>query len=158
MSEENNTKVRQRKSRTGVVVSDRMEKTIVVQIDTRVMHPVYKKYVRKRVKYKAHDETNNAKSDADNTLAANTVAQLTTRFSTTEVESWRDGLQSSGAVTHSLDPGSAVAFDQLDIGGLHNGTGDDAGKLLYMLAVQGGRNATVEAEIAARFPIGEVLP
>jgi small subunit ribosomal protein S17 len=61
MSEENNTKVRQRKSRTGVVVSDRMEKTIVVQIDTRVMHPVYKKYVRKRVKYKAHDETNNAK-------------------------------------------------------------------------------------------------
>jgi small subunit ribosomal protein S17 len=61
MSEENNTAVRQRKSRTGVVVSDRMEKTIVVQIDTRVMHPVYKKYVRKRVKYKAHDETNNAK-------------------------------------------------------------------------------------------------
>jgi small subunit ribosomal protein S17 len=61
MSEENNTTVRQRKSRTGVVVSDRMEKTIVVQIDTRVMHPVYKKYVRKRVKYKAHDETNNAK-------------------------------------------------------------------------------------------------
>jgi len=61
MSEENNTTVRQRKSRTGVVVSDRMEKTIVVQIDTRVMHPVYKKYVRNRVKYKAHDETNNAK-------------------------------------------------------------------------------------------------
>lgn len=54
------TKIRQRKSRQGVVVSDRMEKTIVVQIDEKVMHPVYKKYVRKRVKYKAHDETNNA--------------------------------------------------------------------------------------------------
>mgnify|MGYP003958713299 FL=1 len=55
------TKIRQRKSRQGVVVSDRMEKTIVVQIDEKVMHPVYKKYVRKRVKYKAHDETNNAR-------------------------------------------------------------------------------------------------
>jgi len=46
----------QRKTRQGKVVSDRMDKTIVVQIDERVMHPVYKKYVRKRVKYKAHDE------------------------------------------------------------------------------------------------------
>ena len=55
------TKFRQRKSRQGIVVSDRMEKTIVVQIDDKVMHPVYKKYVRKRVKYKAHDETNNAR-------------------------------------------------------------------------------------------------
>jgi small subunit ribosomal protein S17 len=37
-----------------------MDKTIVVQIDEKVKHPVYKKYVRKRVKYKAHDENNNA--------------------------------------------------------------------------------------------------
>jgi len=51
----------QRKTRQGKVVSDRMDKTIVVQIDERVMHPVYKKYVRKRVKYKAHDEQNTAK-------------------------------------------------------------------------------------------------
>jgi small subunit ribosomal protein S17 len=54
-------KTRQRKRRQGVVVSDKMEKTIVVQIDEKVMHPVYKKYVRKRVKYKAHDETNTAR-------------------------------------------------------------------------------------------------
>ena len=53
-------KIRQRKSRTGVVVSDSMDKTIVVQIDHKVMHPVYKKYVRKRMKYKAHDERNEA--------------------------------------------------------------------------------------------------
>ena len=52
--------VRQRKNRTGVVVSNKMDKTIVVQIDQRVMHPIYKKYVRKRVKYKAHDERNEA--------------------------------------------------------------------------------------------------
>ena len=54
-------KIRQRKRRQGIVVSDKMEKTIVVQIDEKVMHPVYKKYVRKRVKYKAHDETNTAR-------------------------------------------------------------------------------------------------
>jgi small subunit ribosomal protein S17 len=53
-------KIRQRKNRMGVVVSNRMEKTIVVQIDQKVMHPVYKKYVRKRVKHKAHDERNEA--------------------------------------------------------------------------------------------------
>ena len=61
MSEATQTAVRQRKSRQGVVVSNRMDKTIVVQIDDKVMHPVYKKYVRKRVKYKVHDETNDAR-------------------------------------------------------------------------------------------------
>ncbi len=49
-----------RKTRTGLVVSDSMEKTIVVQVDKMVMHPVYKKYVRRRVKYKVHDERNEA--------------------------------------------------------------------------------------------------
>jgi len=50
-----------RKTRTGTVVSDKMEKTIVVQIDRMVMHPIYKKYVRRRVKYKVHDERNEAR-------------------------------------------------------------------------------------------------
>lgn len=62
MSEATQTAVRQRKSRQGVVISNRMDKTIVVQIDDKVMHPVYKKYVRKRVKYKVHDETNDART------------------------------------------------------------------------------------------------
>ena len=62
MSEATQNTVRQRKSRQGVVVSNRMDKTIVVQIDDKVMHPVYKKYVRKRVKYKVHDETNDART------------------------------------------------------------------------------------------------
>lgn len=51
-----------RKSRTGLVVSDKMDKTIVVQIDRLVMHPMYKKYVRNRVKYKVHDESNEARA------------------------------------------------------------------------------------------------
>ena len=49
-----------RKSNSGVVVSDKMDKTIVVQINRMVMHPVYKKYVKQRVKYKVHDEANSA--------------------------------------------------------------------------------------------------
>lgn len=51
-----------RKTRQGIVVSDKMDKTIVVQIDSMVMHPVYKKYIRRRVKYKVHDERNEARS------------------------------------------------------------------------------------------------
>lgn len=51
-----------RKVREGVVVSDKMDKTIVVQTVRMVRHPVYKKYVKQRVKYKAHDERNEAKA------------------------------------------------------------------------------------------------
>ena len=60
MSTENQTRGH-RKTRQGVVVSDKMEKTIVVQVERRIMHPVYKKFVKSRVKYKVHDETNEAK-------------------------------------------------------------------------------------------------
>jgi small subunit ribosomal protein S17 len=45
----------------GVVVSDAMEKTIVVRVERRVMHPVYKKFIRRSKKYSAHDETNSCK-------------------------------------------------------------------------------------------------
>ncbi|MBV71561.1 MAG: 30S ribosomal protein S17 [Myxococcales bacterium] len=58
---ENTEKRRNIKTRTGVVVSDRMNKTIVVQLDKLVMHPIYKKFVRRRVKYKVHDEGNEAR-------------------------------------------------------------------------------------------------
>lgn len=42
----------------GVVVSDKGDKTIVVKVERRVMHPIYKKYIRKSKKYSAHDEGN----------------------------------------------------------------------------------------------------
>jgi small subunit ribosomal protein S17 len=42
----------------GVVVSDKCDKTLIVKVDRRVMHPVYKKYVTKSKKYAAHDEVN----------------------------------------------------------------------------------------------------
>ena len=47
-----------RKTRTGVVVSDKMEKTIVVEIRTRVKHPLYGKIMNRTIKNKAHDEKN----------------------------------------------------------------------------------------------------
>ena len=49
-----------KKSFTGQVVSDKMEKTIVVSISTRRLHPLYKKYVTTTKKVKAHDEKNEA--------------------------------------------------------------------------------------------------
>ena len=46
----------------GVVISDKMDKTIVVKAVRLVKHPVFHKYVRKHVKYKAHDEQNECKT------------------------------------------------------------------------------------------------
>lgn len=48
----------QRKTRIGVVVSDKMDKTVVVAVETRVRHPLYARTVRRTKKFKVHDETN----------------------------------------------------------------------------------------------------
>ncbi|MDP3804468.1 MAG: 30S ribosomal protein S17 [Candidatus Omnitrophota bacterium] len=50
-----------RKERVGVVVSDKMDKTITVSVDRSMHHPVYNKMVRTATKFKAHDEKNSAK-------------------------------------------------------------------------------------------------
>jgi small subunit ribosomal protein S17 len=47
-----------RKVLEGRVVSDKMDKTVVVEITHRLLHPTYRKFVTRRKKYKAHDETN----------------------------------------------------------------------------------------------------
>ena len=47
-----------RKTRTGKVVSDKMDKTIVVAVEDHVRHPLYKKIVKRTYKLKAHDENN----------------------------------------------------------------------------------------------------
>ena len=48
----------ERKTRIGQVVSDKMDKTVVVAVERLVQHPLYKKAVKKTVKFKAHDENN----------------------------------------------------------------------------------------------------
>ncbi|NIS38244.1 30S ribosomal protein S17 [Candidatus Saccharibacteria bacterium] len=47
-----------RKTRTGTVVSDKMEKTAVVAVEQLIKHPLYKKYVKRTSKFKAHDDQN----------------------------------------------------------------------------------------------------
>ncbi|MDD2428358.1 MAG: 30S ribosomal protein S17 [Eubacteriales bacterium] len=47
-----------RKTRVGVVVSDRMDKTVVVSVNRRVQHPLYGKIMKRTSKFKAHDEQN----------------------------------------------------------------------------------------------------
>ncbi len=46
------------KTRVGVVVRDKMDKSVVVEVTRTVLHPLYKKYVRKRSRFMAHDELN----------------------------------------------------------------------------------------------------
>ena len=46
----------------GVVVSDKMDKTIVVKVERRVQHPIYKKFIRRSKKYHAHDEADAIKA------------------------------------------------------------------------------------------------
>ncbi|OGG01999.1 MAG: 30S ribosomal protein S17 [Candidatus Glassbacteria bacterium RIFCSPLOWO2_12_FULL_58_11] len=61
-----------RKSRVGVVVGDKMHKTILVRVDRQIMHPIYGKAIRRSKKYVAHDEKNECK-------VGNTVRIVETR-------------------------------------------------------------------------------
>ena len=50
-----------RKERVGVVVSDKMQKTITVSAETKIKHPIYGKFMKRTKKFTAHDETQDAK-------------------------------------------------------------------------------------------------
>ncbi len=82
-TEENTTKERRVTTRVGIVQSDKMDKTIVVRIERRVLHPVYKKYVRRFTKLYAHDEQNQAKT-------GDTVELVATR-PLSKLKRWRLG-------------------------------------------------------------------
>jgi len=51
-----------RKTQVGIVVSDKMDKTVVVKVDRLVKHPIYNKYIKRAAKYKAHDNDNACKT------------------------------------------------------------------------------------------------
>jgi len=70
-----------RKTKIGVIMSDRMDKTVVVRVERLVLHPRYKKYTRRRTNYKAHDEKNEYRS-------GDTVEIVETRPLSKE-KSWR---------------------------------------------------------------------
>lgn len=55
------TVIKKKITRTGVVTSDKMDKTVVVEVERKQKHPLYGKYIRKHKKYKVHDEENECK-------------------------------------------------------------------------------------------------
>ncbi len=59
---ENRENKKIKKTRVGTVISDRMDKTIVVKVDSLKKHPMYKKYIKDSKKYKVHDEKNECKA------------------------------------------------------------------------------------------------
>lgn len=71
----------QRRTRTGRVVSDRMDKSIVVAVDRQIKHPIYGKFITKTTKYMAHDEKNDANT-------GDTVLIMSTR-PLSKRKSWR---------------------------------------------------------------------
>ncbi len=71
----------QRRTRTGRVVSDRMDKSITVAVDRQVKHSIYDKFITKTTKYMAHDENNEAN-------AGDTVLIMSTR-PLSKRKSWR---------------------------------------------------------------------
>ena len=52
---------RQGRSLQGVVISDKMDKSITVQVERKIQHPLYKKYIRRSTKFHAHDENNDCR-------------------------------------------------------------------------------------------------
>jgi small subunit ribosomal protein S17 len=74
-----------RKERTGVVVSDAMNKTVVVQAERRITHPVYGKIMRRSKKYYAHDEKNEAKQGDTVVIAETRPLSKTKRWRLVEI-------------------------------------------------------------------------
>ena len=70
---------------TGTVVSDKMEKTVVVQVERLVKHPLYKKYIRKRSKFAAHDEKNICRSGDKVLIAESSPLSKTKKWRVTEI-------------------------------------------------------------------------
>jgi len=64
----------------GLVVSDKLDKTITVLVSRKVMHPVYKKYIKRSKKYSAHDEENKFKTGELVTIQENKPVSKTKKW------------------------------------------------------------------------------
>ena len=76
---------KKRKIRVGRVVSDKMDKTVVVTVETLRHHPLYKKTIRRVVKYKAHDEKNECKLGDTVTIVETRPLSKEKRWRVTEI-------------------------------------------------------------------------
>ena len=73
------------KERVGTVVSDKMDKTVVVAVENRFPHPIYKKTVSRTKRYKAHDEDNNCKVGDQVRITETRPLSRTKRWTVAEV-------------------------------------------------------------------------
>jgi small subunit ribosomal protein S17 len=73
------------KERVGVVVSDKMDKTVVVAVENRFPHPIYQKTVSRTKRYKAHDEDNNCKVGDQVRITETRPLSRTKRWTVAEV-------------------------------------------------------------------------
>ena len=80
-----------RKQREGIVVSDAMDKTVVVSVERRITHPVYGKIMRRSKKYYAHDEKNEAKKGDKVSIEETRPLSKTKRWRLVEVVSRANG-------------------------------------------------------------------
>ena len=74
-----------RKTRVGKVVSDKMDKTVVVSIQDNVKHPLYKKIIKRTVRLKAHDENNEARIGDKVVIMETRPLSATKRFRLVEI-------------------------------------------------------------------------
>ena len=80
-----------RKQRTGVVISDAMDKTLVVSSERRIKHPIYGKFLRRSKKYYVHDENNAAKKGDKVVIAETRPLSKTKRWRLVEIVAKADG-------------------------------------------------------------------
>lgn len=73
-----------RRTLVGRVISDKMDKTVTVQVVRRVKHPVYRKYVSRRKNFKAHDENNECRVDDEVVIEESRPLSRTKRWIVTE--------------------------------------------------------------------------
>ena len=85
MSEEQTKERGRRHTLVGTVTSDKMDKTVVVRVDTTVMHPLYQRYVRRSIKYTAHDEKNLCGSGDTVSIVASRPLSKTKRWRVGEI-------------------------------------------------------------------------
>jgi small subunit ribosomal protein S17 len=74
-----------RKTRTGYVVSDKMDKTVIVAVERRTTHPLYRKTVTRSTRYHAHDETNDVRAGDLVRIAETRPLSKTKRWRVVEV-------------------------------------------------------------------------
>ena len=83
----------QRKTAVGIVTSHKMQKTITIEVERRVMHPRYKKYVRATTRLKAHDEENQARVGDTVRVMATRPLSKTKRWRLVEIVGRAQGVE-----------------------------------------------------------------